>query len=201
MKNTKLAAWVILGSYIIVRLLGDSYWRLVSPYFAYGFEVVFVGACYLFYRSQIQIGKIQNIHPVVDIFIPLGGGYLVYKLAGFAGIGIPFDLSGGETIFLLLILAPFLEEAIFRMALWEPLKALVKSPAVLLCSSALLFSAGHFVALWSVPEPYRVFVLYQSLYVILLGLGCGWRRYKTNSVLNAIGVHISFNLGFFLASF
>ena len=56
------------------------------------------------------------------------------------------------------------------------------------------------MALWTVPEQFRSFVLYQTLYVIILGLAAGWQRLRQNSILAGILLHFSFNLGFYIAS-
>jgi len=199
-KKIAIKSLVFLGLYILVRFVFDAYWRTITPYAAYGFEAGFVLAVGIYFGSRIQYFKFQKDQLLYDFLFPLLGGLAIYKLGTYSGISIPFDLSSYETLFILLLLAPVLEELIFRMALWEPLKELCKSPSQLLISTSLLFSIGHFMALWNVPEQYRIFVLYQTLYVILLGLGAGWRRMQTNSVSAAIYVHFSFNLGFFLAS-
>lgn len=189
----------IILFYLISRLALDSFWQQVSPYYAYAFEVIFVFAVGIIYKRQLR-WKIQIIENLLPIMIAILGGFAIYKLAPFSGISIPFDLNATETICLLLIVAPILEEAIFRMALWEPMEKIFKKQSTTLIGSSILFSLGHFIALWTVPEQFRAFVLYQTLYVILLGLGAGWRRLVTGSVVPAILVHFGFNFGFFIAS-
>lgn len=190
-----------LGLYLAVRLGLDSVlWRNITPYAAYAFELVFVIIVGWFYRQRLKCFGFRPTQVLTDGLLPLGAGFATYKLALFSLLPIPFDLQSTELIFLLLIVAPVLEELIFRMALWEPIKDLTASPAVLLVSTTLLFSFGHLQALWSVPQELRAFVLYQSLYVIILGLGAGWRRLQSQTLLAPILVHFSFNLGFFLAS-
>ena len=50
-------------------------------------------------------------------------GYIVFKVAGALRIPIPFNLSGIETVVFLLVIAPILEEAIFRFFAWKPIGA------------------------------------------------------------------------------
>jgi membrane protease YdiL (CAAX protease family) len=194
--------WVSLGIisfYLVFRLGFDSFWQQRSPYYAYAFEVVFVCVIGFLSKQQVkwQVVITDNLIPVAMSF---AGGFAIYKLAPFSGIVIPFDLTVAETIFLLLILAPILEELIFRMALWEPMTAIFRKSSTIVIGTSILFSVGHLISLWAVPEQFRVFVLYQTLYVILLGLGAGWRRLATGSPTASILVHFGFNFGFFIAS-
>lgn len=128
----------------------------------------------------------------------LASGFLVYRLAKPVGIPIPFDLRDGHTLLLLLGVAPVLEELIFRMALWESFSAFSRKVRFALIGTTLLFAGGHFAAYPFVPEAYRGFVIYQTLYVLVLGAVAGLRRSKTGAVAPAIGVHFAFNFGFFL---
>ena len=56
------------------------------------------------------------------------------------------------------------------------------------------------MAYFAVPDEFKNFVMYQTVYVIVLGLAAGYRRLKANSVLAAILIHFGFNLGFYIAS-
>src|SRR5262245_14135195 len=122
-----MVATGILLFYIIFRIGCDSFWQQFSVYYSYAFEAAFVAAVGFYYRNELK-WKI-DIKPNLMPFVwSLAGGFSVFKIAGLSGITIPFDLSSSETIFLLLILAPILEELIFRMALWQPLEHVLKKP-------------------------------------------------------------------------
>lgn len=191
---------LILVSYLAIKFGGDGLWREISVYWSYLFEFLFVAVAAVVYRNKIQI-KLPTTKLIFGGLAFSGiGGFSVYKSATISGIPIPFDLHGTETIFLLLILAPILEELVFRLALWENLKEIFKNNGVVLVLSALLFSFGHFIAYWSVPEDFQAFVQFQSFYVLLLGLGAGWARLNAGSFTGAIIIHFGFNFGFFLAS-
>ena len=127
-------------------------------------------------------------------------GFLIYRAAAWIHVPIPFDLSSYETIFLLLIFGPLLEEAIFRLALWQSFEALWRNGWFTIVATTFLFAAGHFAAYWFVPAQYHGFVIYQTSYVVLLGVVAGLQRLKFNALAPAISVHMGFNLGFFLAS-
>ena len=196
----KKSAVIFLATYLLLRVLPDFvFWRNLEAFYSYLFECIFVFSVYFFFKAQVRFLFLKE--DLYFSFLPaLIGGFLIHQLATRSGIVIPFNLSSPETIFLLLILAPILEEFIFRMALWEPLSVLFKSKSNVLILTSVLFSLGHFMAFFVVPYEYRVFVLYQTLYVILLGLACGWRRWVTGSVLSAIFLHFGFNLGFLIAA-
>lgn len=188
-----------LAAYFGIRWgMDQSFWQTLSPYYAYGFEILFVAVALLVYRGRcgFRLNPGQLWLPFIFLFV---GGWAIYELAIYANLTIPFDLQGGETIFLLLILAPVLEELLFRFALWEPAKDLWKKDSTVLIATTAFFSFGHLTALWTVPVEYRSFVLYQTLYVVVLGLACGWVRLAANSLAAPMLLHFAFNLGFFLA--
>ena len=87
------------------------------------------------------------------------------------------------------------------MALWESLGELLKKSSLVIIGTTLLFSLGHLMSFYAVPLGYKPFILIQTLYVILLGLGAGYARLITGSVTAAMVVHFCFNFGFFLAFF
>lgn len=199
-KNKKIA-FGLLAVFVIFRMgLDFVVWRKISVYASYLFEAMFVSVAWYLYRDRIRMVAFQKAQVLTDLLLPLGAGFVIYRLAVFSLIPIPFDLTGWETIFLLTLFGPVLEELIFRMGLWEPMADLFADRAFLLVTSTVLFSIGHLLSLWVVPQELRSFVLYQSLYVILLGLGTGWRRLASSSLIAPILVHMSFNIGFFLAS-
>lgn len=195
------AGILLVAAYVLLRMVADPlFWREISAYYSYAFEIAFVlVAAYVFW-DRVRIGKPCTRRDAVSSAVALGLGFLAYRGAGWVGIQIPFDFSSLEVVFLLLVLAPLLEEAVFRLALWEAISATCARPWVVLLATTLLFSGGHFAAYGFVPEEYRSFVLYQAAYVVLLGLGAGWRRLESGAVGPAIAVHFCFNLGFLVAS-
>lgn len=137
---------------------------------------------------------------VLDLAIGMIAGLLIYRFAAPLGLPIPFDLSSRETLVLLLLVGPLIEEFIFRMALWELLAEFVRKPLALLLLTSAIFSFAHFFAWFSVPEAFRGFVLYQTIYTLALGIYCGFRKQKSGSMAAPVMVHMAFNLGFWLGS-
>jgi membrane protease YdiL (CAAX protease family) len=125
-------------------------------------------------------------------------GFIIYRLALKSTILIPFDFTNTINVFLLLILAPILEEFIFRFSLWEATDNLIKNKEIQIWISSLLFSIGHLIAFYMLPPDYRPFVLYQSVYVIILGIACSKMRQESNGLIGSILIHFLFNFGFYL---
>jgi membrane protease YdiL (CAAX protease family) len=189
--------------YIAVRLGFDTFWNNYSIYYSYLFEFVFVVVTFLYYQKKKQI-KIEFKIPQKIILKSTPWfflGYIFHKLANVANVPIPFNFKSYELIFLLLILAPILEEFIFRMSLWESVDDFIKNDELKIWISTFLFSAGHLISLFYVPSEFKSFVLFQTMYVVILGIGASKIRIETKSVSGAILLHFLFNLGFLIAAF
>jgi membrane protease YdiL (CAAX protease family) len=199
-KNKRLAITVI-GIYVLLRMVADPFfWRYVSEIYSYAFEIIFVSATYFFFKEQVKVYRTPDRKDFQAASLMLLVGLVTYHGASLVHAPIPFDLSSSETVFLLLVLSPLLEELIFRMALWEAFEVLFKKNSLTLFATTILFAAGHFAAYWFVPEQYQSFVIYQTLYAGFLGLIAGWRRMRSDSITSGVWIHFAFNLGFFIAS-
>lgn len=198
--KVQAATWIALVCiYIIVRFLFTKWLDSLGNYASYIFEVADVTvAAILAGRSLFDRCKV-NKFVAIGMFGSLLGGFAVFKIAGLSGIAIPFDLTGTETIVLLLIVAPILEESLFRFFIWEPLSWL-SNPVYAWVLTSLIFSYSHLHAIWFVPKEIQSFVLYQTVYTLGLGLTSGFFVFRFRSVLGAVAIHFSFNLGFYLAS-
>lgn len=200
-QHMRLKAVILVLFYLLVRMVGDFYyWRFVPEWNSYALEAGFVLVAYGVFRKRIKLWKKISIQEFLGIAGALVGGFAIYHAAAWISVPIPFDLSAKETIFLLLVVAPLLEEAIFRLALWEALAELVPNPWFITSVTTLLFSFGHFSAYFYVPEEYKNFLLYQTGYVIFLGIAASIARIRSNTFLAPMLVHFGFNLGFLLGS-
>ena len=175
------------------------FWNHFSIYYSYGFEVLFVTLSYLFFKST-TLWKKTTSRFLFNLLASLGMGIVTHHTAKYFNLIVPFDFSSLETVILLLFVAPILEEAIFRMAIWDAFSQFTDKKWKLIFITSFLFMAGHASAYWIVPAEYKGFVLYQSAYVFLLGLFLGQFRFKTSSLNAPILIHFSFNLGFLLSA-
>lgn len=197
-----MSAFIIIF-YLTIRIGLNSFWDTLNPIYSYLFELSFVVSTYLVYTKRkkitlfaFEMNKSNLLRLVPWPFV----GYFVYRLAFKSTMLIPFEFNSILILFLLLVVAPILEEFIFRFALWEAVGDLIKNEELQVWISSLLFSLGHLVAMYMLSPDFRPFVLYQSMYVIILGFGVSQMRIKTGGVLGSILIHFLFNLGFYLGS-
>jgi membrane protease YdiL (CAAX protease family) len=186
--------------YIIVRICLDKYWRQISYMWGYGFDILYVGLVGYYYKDRIISAGEKYLFHALTTITAFAGGYCIYYLAIAGGMNIRFNLRSAEVLFLLLIVAPILEEFIFRFALWEPLKDLIKDEAIVNFTCAILFSIAHFTAIGTTSASHISFLVFQTVYVVILGIACGWARMRTGSIYTSILIHLAFNLGFYISS-
>ncbi len=186
--------------YLVLRFGFTRQLDALGPYAAYLMEVGFVIiALGIVGRPSLRAFKLPR---AAFYYFPLAlaAGYGIFIAAGYSGVPIPFDLVGTETVLFLLLVAPILEELIFRFLLWQPVQALTGRAWLALIFTAFLFSYSHLHAIWFVPPVIHSFIIYQTAYTLALGVACGYFVYRYNSVTGAMMIHFAFNLGFYLAS-
>ena len=203
--NTKAQLILIALFYLVIRYgFTHQLEGTKSDYVTYYFELLCViSALVVSYRNFLNELKFPKA-AFYGMALSLAAGAGVFKLATPLGLEIPFQFNSLEILFFLLIVAPVLEELIFRWLLWKPIETVAKKPFVALIVCALVFSYSHFhplVFIVFIPNELRDFIYYQTAYTFLLGLGCGYYVYRYASLSAAIAIHFAFNLGFYLASF
>ena len=202
MATNKIKNWawsLLLLAYLIVRFFFTHWLDSLGTYSSYILEFTLIAIAFSFDVSQLfsQFKLNKKLCLLALLFAPFG--FIVYKLAYVLQIAIPFDLKGTETLFFLLIIAPILEESIFRFFIWTPLEKMHRTLAYF--TTSILFSYSHFHAVWFVPEAVQGFIYYQTAYTFLLALACGYSVLRYSSLAGAMLIHFLFNLGFYLASF
>lgn len=198
-----MTAFFILAFYLTTRIGLNSVWDQLNPIYSYLFELAFVSTTIFLYKTErktellnFKISPTNYLRLLPWPFL----GLIFYRLAVKANILIPFDFNNGASLVLLLIVAPILEELIFRFSLWVSFDRLCKNKEIQHWASAIFFSIGHLIAIFTLPPDFRPFVLYQGMYVIILSLGASKMREATNGVAGPILLHALFNLGFYLGS-
>ena len=196
-------AFFILIFYTTVRIGFNSIWESISPIYSYLFELIFVGVVYWYYQNKksIKLFQIENKNHTLLRLLPWPFiGYFIYRLAAHSTIIIPFEFKSATNIILLLVVAPILEELIFRLALWEAVDEINQNKEVQIWISSILFSIGHLISFYMLPPDYRPFVMYQAVYVVILGIGASKMRQESKGIIGSILVHFLFNFGFYLGS-
>lgn len=193
----------IIFFYLTTRVLLNSIWDQFPEYFVYIYELILVAiSCWVYKNEEVKpwsTGYIKNYFIQLIPWLPLG--FIVHWLAKVSNVSFPFDVTHPKTIFLLLVLAPVLEELIFRYMLWIAIEKFIKKTEWQIWISALFFSLGHVVIMLILPTEFRAFVLYQAAYVVALSIGASYLRIKTKGMIAPIAVHFLFNLGFYLARY
>jgi membrane protease YdiL (CAAX protease family) len=185
--------------YLVIRFGFTSNLDSLGEFASYILEALLVAfSIILSWNSFRELFKFHR-----SIFLSSIGslifGFAIFKFAVFSNILIPFDLQGVQTIAFLLLISPILEELIFRFFLWKPTDSLTKRPFLSWVITSIVFSYSHLHAIWFAPKEIHPFVMYQTVYTLILGLSCGYFVYKHNSILGGMLIHFFFNLGFYLA--
>lgn len=180
--------------------LDSIVWRDIEEFYSLIFEFLFVGGAYFVFREKIILWVKPRSEDLISYLSLVIFGIFIYRAADWIHVPSPFDLSGSKTVMLLLVLAPILEELIFRMALWESSVAVFNRPKVTIIVTSVLFALGHFLSYWAVPPEYKTFILYQTVFTFLLSLVIGMHKLKRVAVSSAIFMHFSFNFGFYVSS-
>ncbi|MBK7961601.1 MAG: CPBP family intramembrane metalloprotease [Bdellovibrionales bacterium] len=197
----RMGAWIALAFlYLVIRFGLTVQLDSFGEYASYFFETALVLiAIVLTGKSFFEMFAVRR-SVLFGAFGTSIAGFAIYKLATTVGILIPFDLQGKETILMLLLVAPILEEFIFRFFLWQPIDSLIKRPVFTWSITSLIFSYSHLHTIWFVPAEIHPFIILQTIYTLALGFACGYFVFRQKSILGAILLHFFFNLGFYLAS-
>lgn len=161
-------------------------------------EIGLVSFAILLLRPKPSIQAIKNPVTLFTAAAAAVAGFIVLKFARLANISVPFDVHDRQTVVMLVLVAPILEELIFRFMLFKPIERIWSARAAMFATAAL-FSYSHLHAIWFVPAEYDKFILYQTAYTLPLGLACSWMMKRQNSLLSSMLVHGAFNAAFFLA--
>jgi membrane protease YdiL (CAAX protease family) len=200
-KKLVFSAWMFLAIfYLIVRFGFTRQLDQMGAYTSYIFEIMLTLVAVFFSRTELK--TMFSIPKGALASIPLSflAGFFIFEIAVIQEIRIPFNLGGTETVIFLLLVAPILEEFIFRFFLYEPVHRLAKSSVVPWIFTTVIFSYSHLHAIWFVPEAIHQFIIYQTIYTLGLGLACGFFVFRYRSLGCAIIVHFLFNLGFYVGS-
>jgi membrane protease YdiL (CAAX protease family) len=146
-------------------------------------------------KFRLRLGLRPNLLKeslISFLFACLSLGFIYWK-------NITTPLLHIPNLFLhLVIIAPLLEELVFRFIFQNLLSQSLKSKKIILIISALIFSISHSYALSFMPEIYKPFVYLQLLYTLPLGYLCA-RSFYNNNILGAYIIHLVFNSSFYIA--
>lgn len=99
----------------------------------------------------------------------------------------------------LLILAPIIEELVFRHGFYSLGKHFHLSEKMQVHYNSILFSVSHLASIWVLPPKFFPFIAYQVAYTFLLGRICTKSLIAQKSIFAPILLHFFFNLVFYYA--
>jgi membrane protease YdiL (CAAX protease family) len=164
---------------------------------SYLFDFFYAASLIFFFRPSytLRVSK-MNLYTMIFGFTAICT-LVILGLLIILEIKHPFHFL--ENPFLqLVIIAPLLEELIFRGALGGYQLKFFNDFRFNWAINGLVFSFSHLLGYWVVPEEYQTFIWVQVFYTFLLGALCYRSLEKTRNVLFPIGIHLVFNLMFYL---
>ncbi len=175
-------------------------WELIPNYgpfhFSYLFDILFSLVLIGFYKIHIPIEmRVDKKFYIRLIFIGLFSLIAVQVVVHLPGEN-PFLLLDHAFI-KLVIVAPILEEFIFRVVLGPRfLQRLSLRKAGLI--NGAIFSFSHSFALLNLPSEYHPVIWWQLVYTFILGYCCYLSYERDKSIWAPVSLHFIFNLVFYL---
>lgn len=193
--NIKRVSVLIIMLFFIIEYILRQKIDALFEYSGYLAEITYIFITMFVFRDHIKTKKIVfnknfNLLLISAFFF----GYFSMFFAHRTEIVVPFDFNSKEVLIFLLLVGPIVEELLFREAIWTAFNIIgLKNGTVILTS--LMFSFSHFYSVWSAPPVYEKFIMYQSVYTLILAFLCAAVRIMSN-VGGAILLHLVFNFGF-----
>lgn len=160
----------------------------------YIFDLIFALSVYLIHKPKMSLRLTKGILPRLFAISVLAFVTILISLQ--LNLLSPFRYV--DNLFIqILILAPIVEELVFRFALFEPFKLIIPNKNILFIFNGLLFSLSHGKALSVLPQDFHAFIYFQIGYTFLLGWICSKAKFKSGSILEPIVLHFVFNLIFY----
>ncbi len=166
--------------------------------FSYLFDLLFaLGVCFIF-RLPWKFKVKFNRHILVSFLELIALAVATIAAIWYFDIETPFRLVQ-DLEWHLIILAPILEELVFRQTFQRLLVHSVGGKRVTSMLVAAIFAFSHLIGLKVLPAEYVPFVGFQIFYTFILGLLCGQALLRFGSIIIPVVMHFIFNLMFYLA--
>ncbi len=164
----------------------------------YLFEFLFVVVIYRVFRQPIPWFnfKLKEWARLGLIFTLIG--FVLAILTKVFSWPVAFDLNRAETIIMLVLVGPILEEFLYRYALKEAFQKVCSHEKLSLIVTSIVFSFGHFYSYFSLTDDYKSFVLFQTVYTFLLAITLSLDLSEKKNFLRVVAMHVFFNAGFLI---
>jgi len=197
----KIIPITLLTLYFLSSYFFNNQLVRIDAYMPYAVEVFWVIMTLMIFRDNIDFHyKFSFLH-IFELLLLIGFGFVICILAKYLHIAIPINKSDPHTLILLLIVAPILEELIFRKTLFSIFERIYNNSTFIVIVTAIMFSYAHFHYIFSVGRTYQSFIIYQSVYTLVMGLWFGLRILNLKSINGTIIMHFCVNIGFLAGLF
>jgi membrane protease YdiL (CAAX protease family) len=163
---------------------------------SYIWDFLFVIAAIFYTKNFPKIHFDKHIYirlPIIALLATMSV-YLIHNLE------YPAPFRYIENIILqILILAPIVEELVFRQAIFGLLKDLNFDERIKIALGSFLFSLSHANALRFLPTEFHPFIYIQLVYTFILGWILIKARMRSQSIVEPMILHFIFNLIFYLS--
>jgi membrane protease YdiL (CAAX protease family) len=167
----------------------------ISP--SYIFDILVIGLSFWALKLKHIVGSIVLKSLIIRLTVVIFFAIVSASLTKSFNLLSPFKYVD-LLVIQILILAPFIEEAVFRGAFFSIHERFEKRMLFVIGFNTLLFSFSHFSGTMFLPEEFHSFIYFQMLYTIPLGWLCSKARQKTGGVVEPIILHFGFNLIFYI---
>lgn len=178
-----------IGEYCLPwnRWSGDS-----TISFSYFWDIIFIALCVYIFKLGVQF-KIERVRNFLNrILFVFFFAVLCVAMINIIGLKTPFPYIE-HSVLQLIILAPIIEELVFRYAFIGAQYNLGYSFKKTAITNAFLFSFSHGLVLPMIPQEFHPFIYFQMMYTFVLALVCAKSIWVQKSLLAPIILHFVFN--------
>lgn len=162
------------------------------------FDIIFIILGLFIFKMKIFVTKLKPKVFMAQGLVVIVLAIFCIFLSNLMKLNSPFKYL--DLIFLkLLIIAPIVEELVFRGVFIEVGEKVKLNRRVSALLNAFLFSLSHAPALWFLEKEFHSFIVFQLIYTLALGYICALSRFKSKGIVAPITLHFLFNLVFYFA--
>lgn len=163
---------------------------------SYAWDLLFAAIVAILYGLPLRIGSFSGALPRTIAMLSLAGLSLLFlQMTAYPA---PFRYLE-RPILQLLVLAPILEELVFRYGILGASLKVTPSKNKAMLLGAFLFALSHLPGIWHLPPEFSPFIVIQVAYTFAMGWVLGKSRVRTGGVVEPILLHFLFNLCFYFA--
>lgn len=166
---------------------------------SYFFDVIVLIVFGLILRKKMLApGKLTIKGSGIRIAVVVIYGLICIYMTKSLGFNSPFKYIDLQFVQLVL-LAPFIEELLFRGVFYSVGRASGLNAQSNLVLNSLFFSISHLPAIWVLPAEFHNFIFFQLFYTFILGWLCVKARHRSEGIIEPYLLHLIFNLEFYFA--